>query len=146
MILLICILALTLFSPNCHAGNPETGYGTSIAVEFRANNKFNLSVGILEYTGFSIDIVGFSGGLAGIGIIALPQVYLITEKTVSMKGFHHFKGKNQYGTEGTGYIDFRDFLKPKVTMLLDNGTLITNISPEGREWSRKHIPNIVLGM
>jgi hypothetical protein len=37
------------------------------------------SVEKLEYNGFSIDIVGFYEGFAGIGIIALPRVYLITE-------------------------------------------------------------------
>lgn len=133
-----------LYSP-CFAGDPVSGYGTLIAVEFRTNNNFNQCVGQLEYTGESIDIVGFTEGIAGIGIISNPQVYVITEKTIKLKGFHYVKGRNQYGTIATGFIDFRDALKPKTSLLTEGGTLITNISVEGMEWKKKHIPDIVLG-
>jgi hypothetical protein len=129
----------------CYAGDPVTGYGTLIAVEFKANNKFNQAVGKLEYTGESIDIVSFTEGVAGIGIIALPQVYLIIEKTINSNGVHHIKGRNQYGTIASGTIDFRDQVKPKITFVTEGGIVITNISTEGKDWQKKHIPNMVLG-
>jgi len=44
-----------------------------------------------------------------------------------------------------GVIDFRDELKPKISLLTEGGTLITNISKEGIEWKKKHIPDMVLG-
>ena len=127
------------------AGDPVSGYGTLIAVEFRSHDKFNNAVGKLEYTGTSIDIVGFTEGIGGIGIIATPAVYLINEKTIRQKGIHYLKGVSQYGVAITGHIDFHNELKPSVIMLTDGGTLITNISAEGRAWRDKHVPNIVLG-
>jgi hypothetical protein len=142
--ILLCLTILLLHS-TCWAGDPVSGYGTLIAVEFRVGNKFNHAVGKLEYTGESIDIVGFTEGIGGIGIIATPQVYILLEKTIRLKGVHYIKGRNQYGTIITGHIDFRDELKPKITLLTDGGTLITNTSSEGKDWQRKHIPNIVLG-
>lgn len=129
----------------CYAGDPATGYGTLIAVEFKANNKFNQAVGKLEYSGESIDIVSFTEGVAGIGIIALPQVCFIIEKTIKSKGVHHIKGRNQNGTIASGTINFRDQIKPKITFITDGGIVITNISTEGKDWQKKHIPNMVLG-
>lgn len=129
----------------CIAGDPETGYGTIIPVEWRSGNEFKRIIGKLEYTGSSIDIVSFGGGLGGMPIVILPQVYIIKEKTVRAKGVHYFLGVNQYGTTANGHVDFRDEVHPKVTFLIENGTLITNLSKEGREWYEKNIPNIDIG-
>jgi len=142
---LLCLIVMILLHSVCSAGDPDSGYGTCIAVEFRVNNKFTASVGKLEYTGQSIDIVSFTKGIFVPGIVTLPQVYLITEKTIRMKGVHHFKGINQYGVVATGHIDFRDQINPQITMLADNGGFITNISAEGKDWFKKHIPYIMLG-
>jgi hypothetical protein len=57
----------------------------------------------------------------------------------------HIKGKNQYGTMASGTIDFRDQLRPIITLVTEDGVVITNISNEGKEWQKKNIPNIGLG-
>lgn len=113
-------------------GDPVSGYGTLIAVEFRSRDKFNYAVGKLEYTGTSIDIVGFTEGIGGIGIIATPQVYLINEKTIRQKGIHYLKGVNQYGVVVTGHIDFRDELKPSITLLTDGAPLLQIYRRKGK--------------
>jgi len=142
---ILLVVVIVLLHSICWARDPISGYGTLIAIDFSTNNKFNHAVGKLEYTRESIDIVGFTEGLAGVGVIATPQVYLIKEKTIRAQGIHYIKGENQYGVIITGHIDFRDELKPKITLLTDGGTLITNISTEGKAWKDKHISNIVLG-
>ena len=129
------------------AGDPDSGYGTLIAIEFKVDNKSYRPpiIGHLEYTGFSLDIVSIFEGIGGIGILTQAQVYLVIDKKITSKGVHHVKGKNQYGTIVSGTIDFRDQLKPKVILITDGGVGITNISDEGRRWQKKNIPNIILG-
>jgi len=142
------VTLLIVLIPVCViAGDPDTGYGTNIAIEFKVDNKSYKPpiIGHLEYTGFSIDIVNIFGGIGGIGILTQAQVYLITEKSVDSKGIHHIKGKNQYGTIVSGTIDFRDPVNPKITLVQDGGVVITNISDEGKKWQMKNIPNINLG-
>lgn len=129
----------------CYAADNDSGYGTLISVEVKVNNKFNGVVGRLEYNGNTIDIVTFGEGIAGIGVIALPQVYQIIEKTINSKGVHHIKCQNQYGTIASGTIDFRDRLNPKITLVGEGGHVFTNISEEGKKWQKKNIPNIILG-
>lgn len=102
-------------------------------------------VGHLEYTGTSFDIVSIFEGIAGIDVLNQAQVYVVVEKEFIAKGVHHVKAKNQYGTVASGTIDFRDQLKPKVTLVTQGGVVITNISNEGKAWQRKKIPNMVLG-
>jgi hypothetical protein len=99
----------------------------------------------LEYSGSSIDIVSIFEGIAGIGILTQAQVYLVVEKKIISKGVHYIKGKNQYGIIASGTIDFRDQLKPKITLVTEGGVVITNISNEGKKWQKKNIPNIELG-
>lgn len=129
------------------AGDPDTGYGTNIAVEFKVDNKSYKPpiIGHLEYTGFSFDIVSIFEGIAGIGVLTQAQVFVVIQKEVVAKGIHHIKAKNQYGTIASGTIDFRDQIKPKVTLVTQGGVIITNISEEGKEWQRRNIPKIVLG-
>ena len=131
----------------CLAGDPDSGYGTNIAIEFKVDNKSYKPpmVGHLEYTGFSIDVVSIFEGIAGIGILTLAQVYVVVEKEIVSKGVHHIKGRNQCGTIASGTIDFRDQFNPKITLVTEGGVVITNISNEGKEWQKKNIPNIVLG-
>jgi hypothetical protein len=131
----------------CYAGDPDTGYGTLIAIEFKVDNKSYKPpiIGHLEYTGFSIDIVTIFEGIAGIGILTQAQVYIISEKKISSKGVHHIKGENQYGKTISGTIDFRDQIKPKITLVTEGGVIITNISDEGKKWLKKNIPNMILG-
>jgi hypothetical protein len=144
--ILLCFI-LILLPAICFAGDPDTGYGTLISIEFKVDNKSYKPpiIGHLEYTSSSIDIVSIFEGIAGIGILTQAQVYLIVEKKIISKGVHHIKGKNQYGTIASGTIDFRDQLKPKLTLVTEGGVVITNISNEGKEWQKKNIPNIILG-
>lgn len=147
LVLLALVSLLISISAKCFAGDPDTGYGTNIAIEFKMDNKSYKPpiIGHLEYTGFSFDIVSIFEGIAGIGILTSAQVYVVVEKTISTKGVHHIKGKNQYGTMASGTIDFRDQLKPKITLVTQGGVVITNISDEGKEWQKKNIPNMILG-
>jgi hypothetical protein len=143
---LLCFLLL-FGHTICFAGDPDSGYGTLIAIEFKLDNKSYKPpiVGHLEYTGFSVDVVSVFEGIAGIGILTQAQVYLILEKKIVAKGVHHIKAKNQYGTMASGTIDFRDLLKPKINLEQEGGVVITNISNEGKAWQKKNIPSIILG-
>jgi hypothetical protein len=127
-----------------YAGDPDSGYGTLIAVELRNNDKPTGYIGKLEYTGKTIDMVTFGPGLAG-GTVVLPEVCQITEKKINSKGVHHIKCSNQYGITASGTIDFRDEVKPKITLIRENGGVITNISSDGQKWQKENIPNIPLG-
>ena len=146
MRILLC-LALVFVHSVSFAADPDSGYGTNIAVEFTANEKSYRPpiVGHLQYTGYSIDIVSFFEGGPGLGIFTQAEVYLLSEKTVVSKGVHLIKGQNQYGTIASGTIDFRDQAKPRITFITRAGVAITNISAEGREWQKKNIPTVVLG-
>jgi hypothetical protein len=145
--ILLCIIILFGTYSASFAGDPDTGYGTLIAVEFKADNKSYKPpiIGHLEYTGFSLDIVSIFEGIAGIGVLTQAQVYIVVEKQIVAKGVHHLKAKNQYGTIASGTIDFRDQFKPKVTLVTEGGVVITNISNEGKEWQKRNIPKIILG-
>lgn len=138
------VIILVTIHTICYAGDRVTGKGTLIAIDFRANNKLT-AVGILEYTGETLEIVGFSQGIAGIGIVPVPQLYKIMDKTIRSQGIHHIKGQNQNGVIASGTIDFRDQVKPKITLITDGGTIVTNISTEGLKWKKKYIPNMNLG-
>lgn len=144
--ILFCFI-LILLPAMTFAGDPDTGYGTLIAIEFKIENQSYKPpiIGHLEYTGSSIDIVSIFEGIAGVGILTQAQVYLVIEKKIISKGVHYIKGKNQYGIIASGTIDFRDQLKPKITLTTEGGVVITNISNEGKKWQKKNIPNIELG-
>ena len=132
--ILLCFTMLLATYSASFAGDPDTGYGRLIAVEFKVDNKSYKPpiIGHLDYTGTSLDIVSIFEGIAGIGVLTQAQVYIVVEKKVVAKGVHHLKAKNQYGTIASGTIDFRDELKPKVTLVTEGGVVITNISNEGR--------------
>jgi hypothetical protein len=144
---LLCFIVIIFVHSICFARDPDSGYGTLIAIEFKLDNKSYKPpiIGHLEYTGFSLDIVTIFEGIAGIGILTQAQVYIIVEKEIIYKGVHHIKGKNQYGTIASGTIDFRDQVKPKITLVTEGGVVITNISNEGKDWQKKNMPNIILG-
>ena len=142
--LFFCFIILIMRSIS-YAGDPDSGYGTLIAVEIRVNNEFAGIVGKLEYTGKTVDIVTFGPGIAGIGVVALPEVCNIIGTTIKGKGVHHIKCENQYGTVASGIIDFHDPLKPKITLVRESGHIITNISNQGKAWQERNIPNILLG-
>jgi hypothetical protein len=146
MRILLC-LTLILAHSICFAADADSGYGTSIAVEFMVNDKSYKPpiIGHLRYTGTSIDVVSIFEGGPGLGLFTQAEVYLLMEKTVASKGVHLIKGQNQYGTIASGTIDFRDQAKPRITFETRAGVVITNISSEGKEWQKKNIPNFVLG-
>ena len=145
--ILLCFTIIFVVHSVCFAGDPDSGYGTNIAIEFNVDNRSYKPpiIGHLEYTGTSLDIVSIFEGIAGIGILTQAQVYLVVEKKIVSKGIHQIKGKNQYGTMASGTIDFRDQVKPKITLVTEEGVVITNISNEGKEWQKKNIPNMTLG-
>ncbi len=144
--ILFSILIIVFANSVCLARNPDTGYGTHIDIEIKAGDNISYKppiVGSLEYTGNSIDIVTFTDGIAGIGIITQAWVYLITGKKVVKKGVHHIQCKNQYGVKASGTIDFRDEFKPLINLVIENSNMITNITKEGKNWFKKNLPNIV---
>ena len=149
MIRIIILCFIVLFTHSiCFAFDPDTGYGSHIAIEFKADNKSYKPpiVGHLEYTGNSIDIVSISETGFGIGTIQTNAiVYIINEKKIVTKGLHHIKGQNQYGVIASGTIDFRDWKNPKINLITEAGIVITNISSESRVWQEKNIPKIWLG-
>jgi len=127
-----------------NAGDPDTGYGTLIAVEIMNGSESTGYIGKLEYTGKSVDIVTFGQGVAG-NIVTLPEVCRITEKKISSKGVHFIKCINQYGTVASGTINFRDQVNPTITLVRESGQTITNITAKGKSWQKINIPNIFLG-
>jgi hypothetical protein len=62
------------------------------------------------------------------------------------KGIHHIKGKNQYETIASVTIDFRDQVRPTITFVTESGTVITNISKEGKDWQKKYTQHSVRAM
>ena len=140
---LFMTFAVLMFHSISFAGLFNTGCPL-IAVELRHNDKFTGFIGKLDYTGQTIDIVTFGPGIAG-GIVALPEVCQIAEQKINSKGVHHIKCNNQYGVTASGTIDFSDELRPKITLIRENGDVITNISTEGKKWHKKNIPKIPLG-
>lgn len=144
---LLCGALLVLLRSECLAGDPDTGYGTQIAVEFKVDNKPYKPplVGHLEYVGHSLDIVIIYEAVAGIGVLTQAVVYVVVEKAVVSKGVHHLKARSQHGVAASGTIDFRDQLKPKITLVTETGVVITNISDEGREWLKRSVPQILVG-
>ena len=73
----------------------------------RKEVKEKVSIGKLEYSSKTIDMVTFGPGIGG-SIVVLPEVCQITEKKINLKGVHHIKCNNQYGTAASGTVDFRD--------------------------------------
>jgi hypothetical protein len=142
--MLQCTIALALVLSSSHARQSAEAIKVLIAIEFKANDKLT-AVGSLEYTGVTLEIVGFSQGVAGIGIVPIPQIYRIVDKTIRSERIHHIKAQNQNGVFASGTIDFRDRIKPKITLVTDGGTIITNISQDGLKWKNKYIPNMILG-
>ncbi len=143
----LLILLIVIFSYSiCLARDPDSGYGTHIDIEFKAADNVSYKppiVGHLEYTGNSIDIVSFTEGIAGIGIMTNAVVYIVIEKKIVAKGVHHIKGKNQYDVLASGTIDFRNEFKPTINLVTESGVIITNVTKEGKAWQKKNIPNIV---
>jgi len=141
---ILLLFVIFMAHSTAYAGDPDSGYGTLIAVELKLNDKPTGHIGKLEYTGNTIDLVTFGPGIAG-DIVVLPEVCQITEKKINSRGVHHIKCSNQHGATASGTIDFRDEVKPKITLLRENGGVISNISADGKRWQKKNIPNIPLG-
>ena len=136
------LMLLTMSSVTCAA--EDSCSGTYIAIEIKVNNKISDGiVGKLEYAGNNIELVTFTVG--GGRAIVLPQVYEVIEKTINSTGVHHIKCRNQNGVVASGTIDCRDKTKPKITLALEGGQVITNISPEGKKLQKEYIPKVDLG-
>ena len=116
-----------------------------IAIETRANNKFNHFIGTLNFDALqTMTIVTFSRGALGT-VVCLPTIYKILEEEKKPFNIYHIKAENQYGITLSGIVNVSDKLNPKITLVLESGILITNISDEGRQMKKKYIPKVFLG-
>lgn len=116
-----------------------------IAIETRANNKFNGFIGTLNFDApQTMTVVTFSRGALG-GVVCLPTIYKIIEEERKSFNIYHIKAENQYGITLSGTVNVSDKSSPKITLVLDNGILITNISDEGRKIKKEYIPKVFLG-
>jgi hypothetical protein len=142
----ILIIVIIIVSSLCYARDTDC-MGVYIAVEFRIDNKFNKMVGCLRYDcPENIEIVAFFTTGVSNYVSTRPEIYHIVGKTISSKRVHNIKGEGEHYSIVSGTIDFHEFGKPKITLVTDGGIVITNISTEGKEWQKKHIPNIILGL
>jgi len=146
--MILCFISLLSVFSSWHSARGESlakAIIAPIAIETRVNNKFNGYIGKLDFDYLeTIAVVTFGRGALGT-VNCLPTVYKIIEKEMKPFNIYHIKAANQYGIILSGFIDVSDKLNPKVKLLLEGGTLITNISSEGREMKKKYIPNVFLG-
>lgn len=130
--------------------NSDSDYSVKIAVTI--NDKDYL-VGKLEYSNargvFPLELVVF--GQVGGTINVQPYVFEILERTVVAPNVHQIKArclndKYSLGDMILGTIDFRDELKPQVTLAWENGHLyLRNLTDKGKELHKKHFPDVWLG-
>lgn len=117
--------------------------GVIMPVEFRAGGVLT-SLGKLEYTGDSLEIVEFTASEPGRVMVA-PSVYVIIEKSAVEQGIYRIKAVNQNTVFASGSIDLRDTSQPKINLNLETGLTITNLSAEGQKLKERIIPQIKLG-
>jgi hypothetical protein len=116
-----------------------------IAIETRANNKFNGFIGMLDFDSLqTMTVVTFRRGALG-QVVCLPTIYKILEEEKKPFNAYHIKAENQYGITLSGTIDVSDKLNPRVTLVQEGGILITNISDEGRRMKKEYIPKLFIG-
>jgi hypothetical protein len=130
--------------------NSDSDYSVKIAVTINSNDHL---VGKLEYSNhkpqYPLQLVTFAP--VGGKIFAEPYLFEVIERTIIQSNMHRIKCKSindKYGDGSMilGTIDFRDDLKPKVTLVTESGyAYISNITEKGREVHREHIPNVWLG-
>lgn len=146
--MILCFVSVLSAFSLCQSAQGEslaTATIAPIAIETIANNKFNGSIGTLDFGALeTIEVVTFRRGAFG-EVVCLPMVYQILEKERRQLNIYHIKAKNQYGIILSGSVDVSDKLNPKITLVLEGGILITNISAEGREMKKAYIPKVFLG-
>lgn len=151
-----CIICLVIFSIvstpawSENVLNSDSDYSVKIAVTINRNDHL---VGKLEYTNhkplYPLQLVTFAP--VGGKIFAEPYLFEVLERTIIQPNVHRIKCKsiNDKYSDGSmilGTIDFRDELKPKVTLATEGGqTFISNITEKGREVHKKYISNVALG-
>ena len=92
-----------------------------IAIESRANTKFNGFIGTLNFDALqTIAVVTFGRGALG-QVVCLPMVYKILEEEMKPNNIYHIKAENQYGTILSGIVDVSEKLNPKITLVLESG-------------------------
>jgi hypothetical protein len=116
-------------------------------------NRDDHIMGKLEYSNhdpqFPLQLVTFN--LIGGQIFSEPYVFTLVERTIVSPRLHRIKCKpvnDKYGDGSLvlGTIDFRDELKPSVTLVNEGGyTYLSNITQKGIEVQKQYIPNIWLG-
>lgn len=145
--ILIFVFVLSFFSL-CQVAQGENLAKSTIApiaIETRANNKFNNFIGTLNFDApQTMTVVTFSRGALG-SVVCLPTIYKILEEERKPFNIYHIKAENQYGVTLSGTVNVSDKFNPKITLVLDSGILITNISDEGRKMKKEYIPKVFLG-
>lgn len=146
--MILCIVFLLSAFSLCQSAQGESLAKATIApvaIETRANNKFNGFIGTLNFDALqTMTVVTFGRGAFG-QVVCLPAVYKILEEEMKPFNIYHIKAENQYGIILSGIVDVSDKLNPKITLVLEGGILITNISAEGRHMKKEYIPKIFLG-
>jgi len=130
--------------------NTNTDYSVKIAVTV---NNSDYIVGKLEYSNhkgvFPLELVTIGQALGDIHI--QPYVFDIIEIIVILPNVHQIKCRplnNKYwdGSMILGTIDFRNELKPQVTLVWESGhPYLSNITVKGNEFHKKYCPEIWLG-
>jgi hypothetical protein len=115
----------------------------SIAFEFQEHGKFTGIIGKAYVTDTAIEIVTFAENSGE--IVPFAFIETVLEKQTQIDGLYSLKCRNQLGVVSAGTMDVRDPLKPKITLVNDNGITLTNISDGGREMKTKFLPKIRLG-
>jgi hypothetical protein len=146
--MIFCFLFLLCAFSICQRAQSESLSKTTIApiaIETRANNKFNGFIGTLDFDALqTVAIVVFHRvGFGRVG--CLPTVYKVLEEEMRPNSIYHVKAENQYGIILSGIVDVSEKLNPKIALVLEGGILITNISAEGRQMKNEFIPKVFLG-
>ena len=130
--------------------NPDSDYNVNIAVTINDNDYL---VGKLEYSNaegvFPLQLVVFCQVAGTINV--LPYVFEILERTIVVPNVHRIKArclndKYSLGDMILGTIDFRDALKPQVSLAWENGhPYLRNLTDKGKQLIEKHFPEVWLG-
>ncbi|OPY07684.1 MAG: hypothetical protein A4E66_02003 [Syntrophus sp. PtaB.Bin001] len=137
--ILLCLFVVFVIPTSIFA----TSLPMTIAFEFQEHGKFTGVIGKAYVTETSIEIVTFVENNGE--IVPFAFIETILEKHSKTAGLYSVKCRNQLGVISTGTIDIRDQLKPKITLISDNGIILTNISEAGRRMKAKIFPKMNLG-
>jgi len=124
-------------------------YAAPIAIESRAGDKFDDVVGMLN-VGLGEDVESFQVILffrvSDSKVGPLMRRLQILEIEQPERRLYKITCENDAGMKYSGTIDMRRVAQPKVELVSKTGAKLTTISEEGREFKRKYLPNVYLGI